>query len=546
LLCLAGTLALGETGWVNVREHGVLGDGKTDDTQAVQKLLDAGKGGLVFPKGDYRLGSLRIGSGGKLRFGDQAIWHVLPGEAAAKAAELAGNDILIQGPRMELKELGKPAGKSKFHTLFHARKCTGLRLTGLVAKRPQEGKLPVWKHIGWKGQVTVLLAEECRDVEVDRCDVENIRSLVQTEFSENVSVHENRAEWCDHISLFRNGSRDVRHYANRSKNVIFQCMWWGGDANDKHKWITDNTANVVRPDLKPGDEGYDKSTVGVYNISVQNNMAEYGVTLAWGAKARNVVVTGNTAKFMEDMAYDSEGDENVVIANNISINSKCAGIGCYFWTDKVLITGNQLLTLDQGEKIYKGNFIRLHSSGRAGPDHFGTGKCLVRGNLMVSEVEGSRSLLIEACRDVTVSGNKFVNGRINTNPWDEAYRITISDNEFYFHNGEAVTPIEIVNKGVSGIVKGNVLTWECETLPETAATVPAILVRGTRNRDQIVAQNIVRGWLTAIQAQNATPTGSGPRFVLKDNTVDGDVIVPPTEPLCRVIQQGNLDLRSAE
>jgi hypothetical protein len=31
--------------------------------------------------------------------------------------------------------------------------------------------------------------------------------------------------------------------------------------------------------------------------------------------------------------------------------------------------------------------------------------------------------------------------------------------------------------------------------------------------------------------------------VLRDNTVDGDILVPPTEPPCRVIEQGNLDLR---
>jgi hypothetical protein len=300
---------------------------------------------------------------------------------------------------------------------------------------------------------------------------------------------------------------------------------------------------VVRPDLKPGDEGFDTATVGVYNVSVQNNVAEYGVTLAWGAKARNVVVTGNTATFMEDMAYDSEGDENVVIANNISINSKCAGIGCYFWTDKVLIAGNQLLVLDQGEKVYKGNFIRLHSSGRAGPDHFGTGKCLVQGNLMVSEVESSRSLLVEACRDVTIADNKFVNGRINTNPWDEARRIQVTDNEFHFTDGEAVNAIEIVNKGVSGVVKGNVLTWEREELPAKADETPAILLRAMGTKDQIVAQNIVRGWPTAVKAEAAAPNGKGPRFVLRDNTVDGDILVPPTEPPCRVIEQGNLDLR---
>ncbi len=542
-----------QTGWLllsllsfsllaaNVRESGAVGDGKADDTAAVQAILNRGPGTVVFPAGTYRLGMLRVGSGQRLRFEPDAVWLVEPGEGPAQAAAIAGGEVELRDVRFDLSRLGKPEGKAKAHTLFQAEKVRGLRLTGAVIVRPHEGRQPVGKHQGWQSDVVVLSATECRDVEVDHCRAENVRTLVQTEFCENVSVHENRAEWCEHISLFRNGSREVRHYANWSRNVVFQCMWWGGDANDMHKWIKDHTSNVVRPDLKPGDEGYDPSTAGVYGVSVQNNYAEYGVTLSWGAKARNVVVTGNTAKYMEDMAYDSEGDENVVIANNLSVNSKCAGIGCYFWTDKVLIAGNQLLVLDEDQELYQGNFIRLHSGGQAGPDRFGTGKCLVQGNLLVAEVAKPRALLIEACRDVTISGNKFVNGRINTNPWDQGRRIVVTDNEFQFHGGEAVNAIEVVSKGVMAVVKGNLLNWEHAGTPE-GKDAPAILVRGTGERDQTVLQNLAQGWPTAIQCEVAEPTDAGPRFILRDNTVDGAVLLPPSPPACRVVEQGTLNL----
>jgi hypothetical protein len=36
-------------------EYGAIGDGKADDTKAIQAAIDAGKGGLWFPKGVYRL-----------------------------------------------------------------------------------------------------------------------------------------------------------------------------------------------------------------------------------------------------------------------------------------------------------------------------------------------------------------------------------------------------------------------------------------------------------------------------------------------------------
>src|ERR1043166_1728692 len=40
-----------------VRDFGALGDGKADDTAAIQKAVDSGIGGIVFPKGVYRLAS---------------------------------------------------------------------------------------------------------------------------------------------------------------------------------------------------------------------------------------------------------------------------------------------------------------------------------------------------------------------------------------------------------------------------------------------------------------------------------------------------------
>jgi Pectate lyase superfamily protein/Periplasmic copper-binding protein (NosD) len=39
----------------SVRDFGAVGDGKTDDTAAIQKAVDSGAGDIVFPRGSYRL-----------------------------------------------------------------------------------------------------------------------------------------------------------------------------------------------------------------------------------------------------------------------------------------------------------------------------------------------------------------------------------------------------------------------------------------------------------------------------------------------------------
>ena len=38
-----------------MKKHGAAGDGRTDDTSAIQRAVDAGAGGLYLPKGNYRL-----------------------------------------------------------------------------------------------------------------------------------------------------------------------------------------------------------------------------------------------------------------------------------------------------------------------------------------------------------------------------------------------------------------------------------------------------------------------------------------------------------
>ena len=54
VLCLA-LPGLSLAGGNSVRDFGAVGDGKTDDSAAVQKAVDSGAGNIVFPQGSYRL-----------------------------------------------------------------------------------------------------------------------------------------------------------------------------------------------------------------------------------------------------------------------------------------------------------------------------------------------------------------------------------------------------------------------------------------------------------------------------------------------------------
>jgi polygalacturonase len=66
----------------NVRNFGAVGDGQTKDTAAVQKALDTcavnGGGEVLFPAGDYLIGSIQIGTRTILRLDKQAILRGTP------------------------------------------------------------------------------------------------------------------------------------------------------------------------------------------------------------------------------------------------------------------------------------------------------------------------------------------------------------------------------------------------------------------------------------------------------------------------------------
>src|SRR5437762_2130924 len=61
---------------LNVREFGAAGDGKTKDTAAFQKALDAclaaGGGEVLVPAGDYLIGSIELKSNTTLRLSQNA------------------------------------------------------------------------------------------------------------------------------------------------------------------------------------------------------------------------------------------------------------------------------------------------------------------------------------------------------------------------------------------------------------------------------------------------------------------------------------------
>ena len=261
------------------------------------------------------------------------------------------------------------------------------------------------------------------------------------------------------------------------------------------------------------------------------------------------------------MAYDCEGDGNIVISNNISVNSRIAGIGCFFWADKMQITGNLIMVLDEGDDRYKGHFLRMHwwlppsqadpGKAMASGHLFGTGKAFVSGNLFVSEVGGkkcagdtlNRMIQIEDCRDITISGNKFVNGWIRTLPQKTSRKVTIVNNEFdnrIAGNGPA---IRIDSKGTEAVIRNNIIR---KTAAETDPGYKdaAIHLLADPDKQIIVEGNIIDGWRHAISCAPKNPDGKPSRYIIRNNTISGSMDFLGQPEQFRKHDAGNLNPRT--
>ncbi len=473
---------------------------------SLQKRLDAGERVLHLPAACYQVEQLKVPGGTALHFAAGSRLRVLD------SIELAGDEITIDGACFEYD-------RKKGGALVTATGRAGLRMLNCSTatwRGTESGAVPYEK-----GAPVLFALTGCRDVTIADGRFADLEDVLYAKTCARITVRNNRAERCRRLTNVSDGSEFLNHTGNWSRNVVYQCMWWGGDSNDTKKTVVADSARIVKRGTKPGDPGFTKDTTGSYDISVQNNFAEHGTTLVWGSKGRNIVIAGNIARYMDDMAYDTEGGENVVISDNISVNSLCAGIGCYFYGERVLIANNQVLVFEEGNEKQRGNFIRLHSGGK--PDHFGNGQILITGNQFIAETVAPRKLNIETAREVFIKGNTFRNGRITTVN-QQAERIVIAENDF-----ETVLPdteaVVALSGGIEHVIRGN-------RFRRRNAEGIALKLGGEKTRF-FVTDNLFLGDRQVYELSENEP-GS---LVFADNRYEGEI---GSAGQWRVIGDGNL------
>jgi hypothetical protein len=525
----------------DVLTSGVVADGKTDASAALQRILDSGVTDLYFPAGDYLLGGIRVPAQSRLSFapkarvisvdgGVETVVEIDPGgrERNMKRRKplftVAGNDVLITGVRFDFARNGTDKVPFPTDRLVYASGVTGLTVSNFVVENTFAGGLP-------RGATLQLLKiENSRNIVLENSSADKLGAMIWADRCGNVTVRGNRMTNGGTITTFANGSESLRHHDNWSRGVVYQCVWRGGspDPSRKAPKVPLGSAKIVNRGVTPNDAGWIDHTQGVFDVSVQNNYAEYGTVLCWGNKSRQTIISGNIARFMKDYSYGVEGGENLVFSNNISINSAVAGIMVMYWSEKVLISGNLVVVrhepmdatmTDKPESYYQGQFIRLHHGPSNLEDQYGAGSLQISGNLFVNELSTRLSgISVEAGRDVLISGNKIINGLLRKADELSLVKVTEANKDMdEFQAQKTVTKEDgaqykllrsVGNDRSRLTVIGN------EFILRQAGDKPALLVNGTVS-SAIIKDNVFRkeqSHLTFTEAQLEMERGL-PRYM---------------------------------
>ncbi len=598
---------------VPVSELGLKGDGNTDDTAALNAALERGVRELEFGKGEYLLGTVAVPSNTTLRFAkDASIKISVSGITEADGGEyplfnIAGDDVLIEGLTVDgASSAFVRRGKGivpALTSIIHAKKRENLRFSGIRSRNSE---------VRGKSMPSGIHLVQCSGIEGRDGEFSGISFCYMMIDCVNASIHGNRATDCNTITSFTRGSEGLRHYDNWSRNVVYQCVFRGGLPDPSRKapsvplgsskiairdldientslsYYKDELAKigasgVVLDDKNSNAEQWHTSLSGTYDIQIVNNYAEYGRTLAWGNRGRDVIFAGNVSRFMTDYAYGVEGCENVVYVNNISINSRSAGIMSMYWGDKLVLCGNMVLIRDEpyrpefgwlaDQSGYWGGFFRFHHGPGNADDYaagsdYGSGTAIVSGNLFVNELtDRVRGVSLESGRDVTISGNKFVNGCIRKSGTGT---VSVLSNEFVSY-----MPVEHQVVSVGGnemFVSGNVMRYigggKRMQLKEMAADgtdaaenalddeklaekLPAVYMklphRGGILKRLIVKGNTIAGWTDAsmrLEFPALPPRTVKPDVLIRDNDVEGAIMTLGDPANFRLLEFGNADLRS--
>lgn len=330
----------------NVKTLGITGDGKADDTAAIQKAIDAGTSDLYFPKGRYRVTKTIIVDL------DSAGFSSLSGDGTASILmEGAGPAFLFVGRHegTAAPDSVKPDVWEKQRTpMVEGIEFVGANAEADAIEATGTMQITISRVVVRECRHAVHLTTRNRNVLISACHFYNNRGIGV--FYDDVNLHQSNIVGC-HISYCRGGGV-VSHGGNVRNLHIGTCDIEGNHAKDgppsANVWL-DSTGGSIgevaitgctlqHTNKAPGSAniritggGTDPSlerkqgraTTREGNVTIGNNVFSDVQVNIEIKSARGVTITGNT--FWEGFQHDlvvEDSSHIVVTGNNFDRNPR--------------------------------------------------------------------------------------------------------------------------------------------------------------------------------------------------------------------------------
>ena len=402
----------------DVKAFGAIGDGTTDDTDAIQKAVDSGRGRIVFPKGVYRLtrpveavldriGYLSIEGNGVARIemagAGPALRIIGTHQASADPGKFSAK--VWDNQRMPLIDAIAIVGKHDEAVGIEADGTMQITLTRLHLRSLLHG---------------IHLVKNNRNVAIADCHIYHNRGIGV--FYDNVNLHQSNITGC-HVSYCGGGG--IVSIAGNVRNIHIA----GCDIESNMSVDTPPTANVL---IDCRGSQYGTAEVAITGCTIQHNNPS--------PDSANVRIIGNsdpTAK----LPVIREGNVTITgnVLSDVQVNlhlKECRGVA---------ITGN---TLWQG---YKHNILFESCSNIVmGANNLDRNPRYDYGNT----ADANNSVVMRDCDDCTISGLHV------TNVWrapaavtlENCRRINLSDCTILDCDNLGLLLKNVVNSRIAGCI----------------------------------------------------------------------------------------------
>ncbi|PLT35738.1 glycosyl hydrolase family 28-related protein [Bacillus sp. V5-8f] len=156
---------------VSVKKFGAKGDGKTDDTRAIQNAIDSSKGKtIIFPKGTYAIREITLRDNTSLK-GEQAV--IQAGQEGKRLVNLYGRNLTIADLTFDGKE--QVINGFFIHKGAQDIKITNTTIQNFSTSNPNLDNHPI--------PVGIRIVGETKNILIDNTTVKNIYSKVRVKSS---------------------------------------------------------------------------------------------------------------------------------------------------------------------------------------------------------------------------------------------------------------------------------------------------------------------------------------------------------------------------